>query len=384
MFPNRSGQTAVSAPGQHHLKSLDGVRGLAILMVALSHGFESQARDKPIIIRLIDFLLYNGKYGVDLFFVLSGFLITGILIDTRDDPKYFRSFLARRALRILPLYYGVLLILCAVTVPLDLHWNGMLPLLFLYLQNLRPFAINDLSLSPHIALYHFWSLAVEEQFYLFWPLVEFWLRGGKALFQAALLGSAFALVLRITLLVHGAPWLVTHMSTPTRADTLLIGALLAIVYRSTYWSRLQRFAPAVFLVFIPGLIMPGVLIPIGLIGVQETITAICFAALIAWSLKPASMAKRLFEHSPLRFLGKYSYGIYVFHVIVLSALQPFLRSHLLAATHNKLISVAGSGIVCLLVSIPVAYLSFNFYEKPFLRLKRFFAYHSQEASVISL
>ncbi len=131
-------------------------------MVILSHAFKSNYETQGPLINFVGQVLYYGYFGVDLFFVLSGFLITGILYDSRQDDGYFRKFYARRALRILPLYYGVLIVCLLLTHPLHLHWGDMGWLLMLYLQNLHPMKIMDFSPGAGIGLYHFWSLAVEE------------------------------------------------------------------------------------------------------------------------------------------------------------------------------------------------------------------------------
>src|SRR5271156_4679340 len=111
--------------------------------------------------------------GVTLFFALSGFLITGILFDTLGSKRYFRTFFGRRVLRIFPLYYGVLLVLLLLTRPLHMDWHGQAYRLWTYTTNI-PFTHDwEENPSPYVNLIHFWSLAVEEQFYLIWPLVIF-------------------------------------------------------------------------------------------------------------------------------------------------------------------------------------------------------------------
>ena len=124
-------------------------------MVMGSHAFESNYEKGSRAIRWIGGILHYGNVGVDLFFVLSGFLITGILYDSLKDDGYFRKFYARRVLRIFPLYYGVLVVCFLLTRPLPLHWGAMGWLLVLYLQNLQPMAIVTFAPGPHLALYHF-------------------------------------------------------------------------------------------------------------------------------------------------------------------------------------------------------------------------------------
>ncbi|HEY5213324.1 MAG TPA: acyltransferase, partial [Acidobacteriaceae bacterium] len=214
---------------------LDGVRGLAILMVMGCHAFVSNYESAGRFAKLIGEFLHYGNAGVDLFFVLSGFLITGILYDSLQDDGYFRKFYARRALRLFPLYYGVLLICFLLTGPLRLHWGHMGWLLILDLQNIDPIQIVKHSPGPNIVLSHFWSLAVEEQFYLFWPLLVYSVRSWKGLLRMTLIASAGALVLRLMLVGHGASPLAIHVTTICRADSLMLGGALAMLYRSQSW-----------------------------------------------------------------------------------------------------------------------------------------------------
>jgi peptidoglycan/LPS O-acetylase OafA/YrhL len=368
-----------------HLLPLDGVRGLAILMVMGCHAFESNYERASPVVRFIGEFLHYGIVGVDLFFVLSGFLITGILYDSLKDDGYFRKFYARRVLRIFPLYYGVLAVCFLLTRPLHLHWGAMGWLLVLYLQNLQPAAIVKFAPGASIALYHFWSLAVEEQFYLVWPAVVLLVSTKRGLLRTTLIGSAGALLLRLVLVVSGSSPLAIHVTTICRADSLLLGGALALLYRSPSWARVMKWAPWGFAgattvaVVMLGFVEPRMSgHPMGYLiwseGFEYTFLAVASAGLIAWSLQRGSLCSRVFEMRPLRFLGKYSYGIYVLHVLVLTLMNLQLRAVLLEATHNKLVAVVGAGLASLAVSIVVAYLSYHLYERPFLRLKHYFDY----------
>jgi len=372
-------------PVRGHLTPLDGVRGLAILMVICSHAFESNYETSGALVRFVGHLFYYGLFGVDLFFVLSGFLITGILFDSLNDSGFFRKFYARRALRIFPLYYGVLLVCFALTRLLHLHWGDMGWLLLAYLQNLHPYAFNNFTPGAGIGLYHFWSLAVEEQFYLVWPAVVFFVRGKRGLLVTTLAASVGAFLLRLILLTGGVSALAIHVTTICRADSLLLGGSLAMLYRSRHWPRVLRIAPWGFLgaatiivasiiLLEPRLASHPLLDRFWLDGVRYSVLALGFVCLIAWSLRPGSLCQWVFQRGWLRFLGKYSYGIYVLHVLALSLLALPLRAAILQATHSKLVAVAAAGIVSLTVGILAAYVSFHLYEKPFLRLKHLFDY----------
>jgi len=367
-----------------HLLALDGIRGLAILMVICSHAFESNYDAQGPLVKALGHFLYYGLFGVDLFFVLSGFLITGILYDSLQDKGYFRKFYMRRALRIFPLYYGVLAVCLLLTHPLHFHWRGMGWLLLFYLQNFRPMQIMTFTPGAGIYLYHFWSLAVEEQFYLIWPAVVFLVRDKRKLLVTTLVGSAMAILLRGILLKAGASPFAMHVTMVCRADSLLLGGALAMLYRSQRWKQVQRIAPSGFwgataiMVFSIAVVRPwldnqpfyrsmwG--------GVEYTVLAVGFACLIAWSLRAGSVCSWIFQRAWIRFLGKYSYGLYVLHVIVLCLMNLPLRAALLGVTHNKAVAVVGAGVTSLAVSIVVAYASYHLYEKPFLNLKHRFDY----------
>ncbi len=368
---------------QRHLKPLDGLRGFAILMVICSHAFSSNSESGGKLVRLMGVVLSYGMFGVDLFFVLSGFLITGILVDTMGSEGYFSTFYRRRILRIFPLYYGVLFTLLALTPLLHLHWNGMGPFLLTYLQNLRPVQIVTFTVGRGIALNHLWSLAIEEQFYMVWPLIVFFVPG-RRLFRTTLALAVGALLLRFALILHGVGPEAIHVNTATRADTLLIGGLFALLYRSGYWSRILRLAPWGFLaassVILTSILMMGreffphpafsLRARLWMDGPRYTLLALAAACLLAWSLRPDSMAGWIFKRSWLCFLGRYSYGIYVLHMIPLSFLVGSQRAILFQWTHSKLLSVALAGFSSLAIGISAAYLCFHLYEKPFLRLKR--------------
>jgi peptidoglycan/LPS O-acetylase OafA/YrhL len=354
-------------------------------MVLCSHAFETNYIAAGPLARFVGTLFYYGAFGVDLFFVLSGFLITGILFDSLQDDGYFRKFYARRALRIFPLYYGVLLVWFLLTPAWHLVWGDMGWLLVFYLQNFRAAQIMVFTPGHDIGLFHFWSLAVEEQFYLVWPAVVFFVRGRRRLLLFTLAGSAAALLLRIVFLATGGSPFFVHAGVLFRADSLLLGGALALLYRSTAWERVLKIAPIGFLaaaclivlsiLYLTPRLQPNPLATaLWQEGLRYSLLALGFACLIAWSLRPASIVQFVFQRNWLRFLGKYSYGLYVLHIFVLAAVQPILREWLFHVAHSKMIAAAGSAILGLLLAVLAAYLSYHLYERPFLRLKHHFDY----------
>ena len=192
---NNGHSVAEASPYARHLPALDGVRGFAVLGVACSHLFPATPHSP--LEAFVHSTFAFGASGVDLFFVLSGFLITGILFDSLPDPGFFRKFYARRVLRIFPLYYGVLAAFAVAALVFGLNFHHQLLSLALYLQNTHLVAqpIRDYFGPTGLPLPHFWSLAIEEQFYLVWPVTVYFLRTRHRLLifcAAALLLCPFA------------------------------------------------------------------------------------------------------------------------------------------------------------------------------------------------
>jgi peptidoglycan/LPS O-acetylase OafA/YrhL len=340
------------------------------------------------ILRPIGAIRSFGATGVDLFFVLSGFLITGILYDSVQDPSFFRKFYARRILRIFPLYYGVLFSLILLTPWLGIHWGQMKWTLLFYLQNTGitgPFYA--FHMSRNVSLDHFWTLAVEEQFYLVWPLAVFFIRDLRKLLWTCLALSSVALALRFILAFHHTNYNVINRITPCRADSLLIGAALALLLRSTLHDAVLRSSKSIFFVMVSALVVlnlirlgverrPEWLFPFdaSYLALRYTMIALASAALIAWSLRTLSGVRTAFENKTLRLFGKYSYGLYVLHFIFLGFLIRTFRGWVAYITPSKIIATVISGFLAFGVAIVAAYLSYNLYEKRFLRLKRYFDY----------
>ena len=325
--------------------------------------------------------------GVDLFFVLSGFLITGILVDSREQAGYFKNFYMRRVLRIFPLYYGVLFLLLALTPLLQIQWHGIFPALLLYLQNLHQYNSFTSQMGPDISLNHLWSLAIEEQFYFLWPLLVFFARTRKRVLLFALTGSALALLFRLFLLYRWNDWYTTHHSMFARADALLLGAALAMLYRSDAWETVLKWSPWIA-IGMGGTVVLSLLFgsepmlqsQFWVHGFRYSPAAIAFCGLLAWALRPGWLADVL-SLRVLRFFGKYSYGLYVLHMALLPVVTRALREAFFRLYPSKELAVVGTAIIVLALSSGAAYASFHLYEKRFLRLKRFFDYPARARPV---
>lgn len=358
-----------------YIPALDGLRGAAVLVVVVYH-YGGGATSGNVALRLIGNVIKFGWSGVTLFFLLSGFLITGILWDSKGESHWWRNFYARRALRIFPLYYGTLL----AVLLLALHAGGpnvrnvWVPML--YLQNFPQLYPLMTRIPAPLAMYHYWSLAVEEQFYLVWPFLLLWVKRPRqaAWMCLAVFAVSFgARVLMQRLLADAGAY---GQSLLARGGELALGGWLAIAYRSRWWERLDRFTGPVALVSAVvaavGAWMNGGPELSGKWGLTVTLPAItlCYAAILAMAVRPEGLTVRVANVRWLRWVGGISFGVYIFHVLLVAqfthlaelVVPPDHRNAFLAV--RFLIGVGGS--------LLVAWVSFNFYEKPFLRLKRRF------------
>lgn len=393
MPANLSGARASEgSPYARHLPSLDGVRGLAILMVMASHFFSGTPHNR--FERFLNSGLAFGATGVDLFFVLSGFLITGILFDSQHESRFFQKFYARRALRILPLYYGVILVYVIVGLVRRQSSGGELLSLACYLQNTGLIAapITEYRGALMLPLGHFWSLAIEEQFYLVWPLLVFFLRTRWRLVVVCMCSILLCPSLRFLLWMRGAGYEAVHESMFCRADALLIGGALALLLRSGWHDRVLSVAPWLSGVVVIVFLQRAATSPVGgfphassdvaKLALTYSVLAIGYVGLIAWALAD-SPARRLFSLRPLRVLGKYSYGLYVLHLILLAYLEVPLRARIQELHAGRGAVVLLTGVTAFVISLAAAMLSYQLYERQFLKLKRFFDYraHGSAASL---
>jgi peptidoglycan/LPS O-acetylase OafA/YrhL len=362
---------------------LDGVRGLAIFAVMALHFVCSQILQPQNKIEYIALRLTGyGAWGVDLFFVLSGFLITGILWDSRGSQGYFKTFYARRTLRIFPLYYGTLLVMLVLVptsvlahyAPEVLQLRPVQGWFWSYLANVYVAKVETFKI-PYIA--HFWTLAIEEHFYLFWPFVV-GLLSRRTTMRVCVGASALALGLRLLLGALGYSDYYRHVLTPCRLDALCIGAWLALAVREP--GGFAAFAPSarrgvvlgavgVLATSIVHMLRPG---DMAADSVRETFLAVlfgCSITLVAWPDGPA-LVKSWLRARWLRFLGKYSYGIYVIHGIFAYAFGAhYTLDFIQRWTGGRGSALVVQGVLGSVASVLLAVLSFELFESRFLRLK---------------
>jgi len=367
-----------------HRPALDGVRGIAILVVLLYDCLKVPSGG--LLNTLLRKASHSGWVGVDLFFVLSGFLITGILIDSRGKPGYLRSFFARRSLRIFPLYFLALgftfiaipqladLWSPAEAVALRVHELSRDQFWFwTYLQNWC-FAFQGHWPDVNY-LNHFWSLAVEEQFYLVWPFIVGWC-SSKALQRVCWSCIGVALALRIGLWMGGAPSVALYVTTLTRMDSLCLGGLFAMGLRSPVWyPRLTRWAwpmMTVLSVAIVGIDAVWPLLETEQVGTQtigHTLLGVMFGSFLfsAAAVSPGSWFARVLSQRWLTLPGQFSYAMYVIHRPIYKLVLKLDWSVLPEAIQPVAILA-----VTLLTTLGASALSWKFFEKPFLSLKEFF------------
>jgi peptidoglycan/LPS O-acetylase OafA/YrhL len=347
-----------------HIAVLDGLRAAAILLVLMYHllpGRESDEGLRSLFFKIADI----GWSGVDLFFVLSGFLITTKLLAARDDEHRFRNFYVRRALRIFPLYYAVLLVLFVVGRP---PLAAALPLL-LYYSNFSPAALPTDVWAP---TGHFWSLAVEEQFYLLWPAIIFLCRRRTAMTICIAVAVA-APLLRFALAANGFSWYATYASTPCRADGLVLGSLIALAgtNRRLAWLALSLTAPVAAWVtwrhkayyVVETFQTPDA---IALRALLPSVVSLMFAALLVLALE---YQPRTLGIAPFRLVAKYSYGMYVAHFMLIPTLQRLLPLDTLTPNSGALLFFAAGSVA----SFVLAAISYHAFESIFLRAKPRFA-----------
>jgi peptidoglycan/LPS O-acetylase OafA/YrhL len=359
------------------IPALDGLRGIAILLVLLCHSvFELYPNSKP-----LSRLLIVGRLtwsGVDLFFVLSGFLIGGILLDAKASPRYFKTFYARRAYRILPLY-AVILVLFSLRYlsshgsagPLGSFSHSSIPWTsyMTFTQNVWMALVGTFGAGAMAAT---WSLAVEEQFYLTVPLVIRKISSFSLVF--VLLGIIVAApVLRTALHMffdHGN--LACYVLTPCRADSLSCGVLCSLLVRTPRWWKFL-FSHRSVLCWVTGFFSLG-LIPLTFKGQELATTMVTFGyswlaffytgcLLIAITEANATVQRVLCNRSLLQ-LGVLAYCIYLLHLPLMEASRRLLG---LRFAYSSTSTQFVGGLMGVLLTMGIAKLSWVFFEKPLLR-----------------
>ena len=355
------------------IPELDGIRGVAILSVLAYHVFAfsqqlwaRHGNDWSGFGKLLNMATWPGFLGVDVFFVLSGFLITGILLDTKDDPSFLRNFYARRAARILPLYLLVMIVIAGTYS----HAGKFLLLSVLLLSNLA-LLLGITSIGP------FWSLAIEEHFYLIWPFVV------KTVSKRTLMTIAVSIVaIEPAVRIAGFPlWGDGYFYSWTRLDGLAWGALVACFARSHRATRDAASKLArIFSIAALSVLLAG--IPFGLLsrknlvgaGFQYVPAQLISVSLILLALaSQCNIVTRILGHRTMRLFGDLSYCLYMIHMLVMDGYDTLVHRFApgLEPGLGPLGAILVRAVTVLALSIGLALLSRRYLERPALQLSRY-------------
>jgi peptidoglycan/LPS O-acetylase OafA/YrhL len=363
-----------------HVPALDGVRGVAILLVLAAH-FGGGRKFESMIMQIAGQLMVGGWVGVDLFFVLSGFLITAILLNTLNHPEYYRSFYGRRILRVFPIYYLVLTVTIVISLMSHLPWHWYQYSFFIFANNIVVVFYDNVGyVGPGLILSAFWSLAIEEQFYLFWPyLLRAAIRSQRLplLFLCALAGP---LALRIMFVDLGSNNAAYNLLL-SRMDALAAGGLLAFLHRRGTLDDIRARVPiGIMCMSVAGFLGIGLFERTLawntdlMMTVGFNLTALGSLAFIWSALIPNSPTQLVCAARPLRFFGKYSYGMYIYHQIFQIYMMKYLYPIATRISHSSSLGAVLYFFTAISLVTAVSVISYHLFEARFLRLKTRFPY----------
>jgi peptidoglycan/LPS O-acetylase OafA/YrhL len=349
-------------PDKKYIKNLDGLRAYSVIGVLLFHANISSH-------------FYYGWLGVQVFFIISGYLITTILLDSKDSKNFFKIFYARRILRIFPIYYLALIF----TVIFAFIINSSIKDIWYYLLYIQNYRLSWVNWNPQFPplLNHTWSLAIEEQFYLFWPLMIWLLSKRKLIILClSLILTAFFVKYFLSLKFPANP--INWANTFANFDMLASGALLAIILKKVDIKKvlISCLILSIFTLLIYLLVF--YLKPshhlfwetnVKLTEIDGQAFIILVIPFIVFAIsyliyKNNIFTKIFFSNSIIVYIGKISYGIYLYHLIVFLIIDRYCH------INNIFIISTSKFFLTMLISV----LSWHLIEKRFLSLKRYFSY----------
>ncbi len=372
-------QTTVSSPTipaepslvLRHMPSLDSIRGIAVLMVVLFHGFASfdwHAAYGGFWGSLLASLVNCGQFGVDVFFVLSGFLITGLLTKAREQTGYYKDFYIRRILRIVPAYLLLLLILKLWHI-VDFRFVLAAVLFLANFSRLFGAPLNEYG--------SLWSLAVEEHFYLLWPACVRRFRR-QTLFYLLAATLLIEPLLRLVA-IHVSEHIDIHYKTPFVLAFIAYGALLSLLVHSGRIHKMNVVRIGRVLLAASGTLV-AVLIWIS--AFHHNLTVLALADLpFTWGTCGLILLGLQRDHLQLEqtgntrskgflpFYGYISYGLYLINVLVYDRMKVFVTHYIRPEVFGSLLFFSAAIFVCIAISTGIAYLSRRYFEAPILSLK---------------
>ncbi len=364
---------------------LEGIRGYAFLCVFLAH-YSGSFQNQPGaggLLRYILFVIFQLSWAaVPVFFVLSGYLITGILYDTRHRQGFLKVFYQRRAIRILPLYYALLGLLALAYWLTHSHLFPQQLLFLVYLENWS--SNHELWGNALFSTGHLWSLAVEEQFYLVWPLVVLLVRDRKPLLRVAYGVIAGCFLMRVCWPLFHREIFDAYFSTPTRCDGLMLGAVLALHRRAEHFNihrlgQIARWAaPIAAGLFYLRVFVHGNAIPddyFDLVCMYPLVNIVALTTIVL-CLVPGRV-QTLCRKPWICFLGSMSYSLYLVHEVAL----PYVLLDWLPLLTHRLGSTIARSIV-LVTMAAATYLAgraaYLLLEAPTLKYKQKFRYGPEQ------
>lgn len=360
---------------QTHISSLDGIRGVAVLAVLLVH-YGDLSRSSSTVLRIVGTVKDAGWIGVDIFFALSGFLITGILLESRHKSNAAVNFYMRRALRLFPLFYGVWAAVIVYIWLENLPWHAGYWLYLFYAGNFAAIKYGSVGI---LGISHFWSLAVEEQYYLVWPFVVWKLHGDRRAGSILLGTLLFSLAIKVVLIKNHANPFWVYFLLPTHIESIAMGSFIAIALRSEIQNRILALGRVLLPISAVALLILGS-IEHGLDGRIPVIQIVGFpiigifaCCLIVRSIDETSVTARVMTNTVLRFYGRYSYGLYVYNFLLHNLLRQYVYPSLGHVLRSPLALNCTYLLVCMLLLTLISVASFHLYESRFLQLKRYFS-----------
>ncbi len=367
--------------GRGFLRGLDGLRGVSILIVIIFHSFILNKTAWNV--ASLELIILSFDMGVDCFFVISGFLITRILLQTKDNPHYYKNFIIRRALRIIPLYY-LLLLIAFVVIPSIAHpyfekWKEVDSLYYwFFLSNMY---VAQRGGFNHGLIDISWSLAIEEQFYLFWPWIIYFFKA-KAITVIVTLFLILGIVLRAKFILWDHDYIMAHVFTFAHIDPLLIGGLFSVLLSRKNYIINAEFMGTIKKIGLSSLLFYIITLALRNVGITDItivpfypVISLLFLWLLVEGLKEQTIISNVLNLKWLGEIGKYSYAIYLFHNPICSALKYVLIGNrydqlgLLETYFYQVVIIVLTTIITFIIAI----MSYHLFEKHFLKLKKHFA-----------
>lgn len=350
------------------IPAVDGLRGVAILAVLSFHFVNNQLVHSVMAAgRILAKMTSFGWAGVDLFFVLSGFLITTVLLEKKGSKNFFSSFFIRRIFRIIPCYYLLLVIFLLIqAVPYFssnhlLVGNQAIPMLSYFAMVHNLFMANSNNLGNDV-LSISWSIGIEEQFYIIFPFLVYWVDEKKIPIVLGLL-VVIASVVRSQV----DNWIPAYVLLPTRMDALSVGALVACFFRNGYFSHtMEKYKYHLFTLFVVDVCVCAYLyIENGDLGpIRHGLFAAAFGILLLFALYPIPVYTDILSLKPLQWVGKISYSLYLFHYLILAVF------HHVAGNSNGLVLESNLDLIVTLTALSFSFIFawalYNWFEGPFV------------------